>query len=98
MSEHTPGKWESNRNTSHTGQIAVLHGCLNSDWIEIWSPKAFMASEETQEANAKLLAAAPELLAACELALESEECICGGDKDAPCMDCILSAAVKAARG
>ena len=62
--QHTPGKWERDRNTSHTGQIAVLHGCLNSDWIEIWSPKAFQASEETQEANAQLMAVAPDLLAA----------------------------------
>ena len=36
------------------------------------------------------------LLGACELALESEECVCGGNKAAPCMHCILTAAVKAA--
>ena len=37
------------------------------------------------------------LLAACELAIESEECMCGGNKDAPCMHCILTAAIKAAK-
>ncbi len=38
------------------------------------------------------------LVAACELALESEECVCGGNKGAPGMHCILTAALKAAKG
>ena len=36
------------------------------------------------------------LLAACELALESEECVCKGKGE--CLGCILSAAIRAARG
>lgn len=93
MSEHTPGPWQSDRRTTHSGQIAVLHGCLNNDWIEIWSPDAFMASEEEQEANAKLVNAAPALLRACELALEGEECVCD---DRGCLFCVLTAAIEGA--
>jgi len=62
--QHTPGPWQTDRNNVHAAQIATIHGCTNSDWVEIWSPAAFAASEETQEANARLIAAAPELLEA----------------------------------
>jgi hypothetical protein len=54
---HTPGPWQTDRNNVH-------HHCLNNDWVEVWSPEAFGASEETMEANARLIAAAPELLEA----------------------------------
>lgn len=62
MSKHTPGPWQTDRNNVHAAQIATIHHCLNNDWVEVWSPEAFAASEETQEANARLIAAAPELL------------------------------------
>ena len=62
--KHTPGPWETDRNNVHAAEIATVHHCLNNDWVEIWSPKAFCADAETQEANANLMAAAPELLAA----------------------------------
>lgn len=72
----TPGPWLKDRNNVHTGQIATIHGCLNNDWVEVWSTE-WPDSEEQQEANAHLIAAAPEaiatLLAAlreCQQALE----------------------------
>lgn len=61
MSKHTPGPWETDRSNSHAGQIATIHWCLDDDWIEVWSPD-WPRDEETQEANARLIAAAPELL------------------------------------
>ena len=64
MSKHTPGPWETDRNNVHSGQIATINHCLNNDWIEVWSPKATWANEEEMEANARLIAAAPDLLAA----------------------------------
>lgn len=61
--KHTPGPWETDRNNVHTGQIATIHHCLNNDWVEVWSPNWPM-DEAEQEANARLIAAAPELLEA----------------------------------
>lgn len=58
---HTPGPWQVDRNNCHTGEIATLHHCLNNDWVEIWSPDWPM-EYATQEANANLIAAAPDLL------------------------------------
>lgn len=60
--KHTPGPWQTDRNNVHSGQIATVHHCLNNDWVEIWSPDAFAETEEMQEANARLIAAAPENL------------------------------------
>lgn len=59
----TPGPWETDRNNVHTGQIATIHCCIGNDWVEIWSPN-WPDTEEKQEANARLIAAAPELLEA----------------------------------
>lgn len=56
----TPGPWETDRNNVHSGQIATIHGCTGGDWVEVWSPN-WPESEEEQEANARLIAAAPEL-------------------------------------
>jgi hypothetical protein len=65
MSEHTPGPWKTDRNNVHLGQIATIHHCVGNDWVEVWSPD-WPDDEETQEANARLIAAAPELLTALE--------------------------------
>jgi len=64
MSEqkHTPGPWRMDRNNTHSGTIATVHGCKNADWADIWAPDASTADEEEQESNARLIAAAPDLL------------------------------------
>ncbi len=59
----TPAPWLTDRNNTHAGQIATVHGCENKSWIEIWSTD-WPESESVQEANANLIAAAPELLEA----------------------------------
>ncbi|MGJ3353473.1 hypothetical protein [Providencia sp. Je.9.19] len=59
--KHTPAPWLTDRNNTHTGQIATVHGCENNSWVEIWSTN-WPESESVQEANANLIAAAPELL------------------------------------
>ncbi|EMU8998621.1 hypothetical protein AAA733_001667 [Providencia rettgeri] len=61
--KHTPAPWLTDRNNTHTGQIATVHGCENNSWVEIWSTN-WPESESVQEANANLIAAAPELLEA----------------------------------
>ena len=64
MSKHTPGPWLTDRKNVHTGQIATIHHCLNNDWVEIWTDKWAETGlgQEEQEANARLIASAPELL------------------------------------
>ncbi|EMW6872741.1 MULTISPECIES: hypothetical protein [Providencia] len=57
----TPAPWLTDRNNCHSGQIATVHGCENNDWVEIWSTD-WPESESVQEANAYLIASAPELL------------------------------------
>ncbi|HFD7741096.1 TPA: hypothetical protein ACF54C_004942 [Serratia marcescens] len=59
----TPGPWEVDRNNVHSGRIATIHHCIGNDWVEIWSPD-WPDTEEKQEANARLISAAPELLEA----------------------------------
>ena len=61
--KHTVGPWLTARNNVHLAQIAIIHGCRNGDWVEVWSPNAISANNEMNEANARLIAAAPELLA-----------------------------------
>lgn len=61
--QHSPGPWNISRNTVHSGQIAVLHNCRNGDFLEIWS-RPQLGNQDTQHANAELIAAAPELLEA----------------------------------
>ncbi|MDK9365377.1 hypothetical protein [Lelliottia wanjuensis] len=59
----TKGPWLTDRNNVHAGRIATLHHCINNDWVEIWSTD-WPDTEEKQEANSMLIAAAPELLEA----------------------------------
>lgn len=70
MSKHTPGPWEVDRNSTHAGAIANIFHCLGNDWVEVWS-KEWPDSEEIQEANARLIAAAPELLLALEMSIDA---------------------------
>lgn len=63
--QHTPGPWRVDRNNVHVGQIAIIHHCVGNDWVEIWSPE-WPDDEHVQEANTRLIAAAPELLEALE--------------------------------
>lgn len=66
----TPGPWETCRNNVHTGRIATIHHCFGNDWVEVWSLD-WPDTEEKQEANAKLIAAAPDLLEALQDALHA---------------------------
>lgn len=66
MSKHTEGPWSSSNWTGPSPEIAI-HGA-NGDWIAdvVVDQDSDTASEEAQQANARLIAAAPELLAVCE--------------------------------
>jgi len=69
--EHTPGTWTAERH-GHSWRIFA-----GSTWIAdiVWNGH----NEVHGEANARLIAAAPDLLAACEAVLDGYDC---PDKDA----------------
>jgi hypothetical protein len=92
---HTPGPWRTDRNDIHSGQISVVHHCVGNDWVEVWSPDATAADEKEMEANARLIAAAPELLEALESMVEMVEM--NGFGKAYAMD-ISRAAIAKAKG
>ena len=70
MSKHTPAPWLMDRNDCHVGGMATIHHCIGNDWIEIWTDtwctEGCELTEERMEANAMLMLAAPEMLAALE--------------------------------
>ncbi|WOB87337.1 MULTISPECIES: hypothetical protein [unclassified Providencia] len=91
----TPAPWLTDRNNCHSGHIATVHGCENNDWVEIWSTD-WPESESVQEANAHLIAAAPELLEALiELTESAKEAIDGLGDLADAIDTAKAAIAKA---
>lgn len=71
----TPGPWILEMNSVHTGSIATVHHCTDG-WAEIWSENWIESGlgPEVMDANARLIAAAPELYAAL-LELRADMCI-----------------------
>lgn len=91
----TPAPWLTDRNNCHSGRIATVHGCENNDWVEIWSTD-WPESESVQEANAHLIAAAPELLEALiELTESAKEAIDGLGDLSDAIDTAKAAIAKA---
>lgn len=68
MSEHTPGPWETTeiRGTPH-GHIGVYR-CIQSDGDLI--AHTWPYADPNESANARLIAASPNLLTACEVAAQ----------------------------
>ncbi len=82
MSKHTAGPWklqtvsiESRGGSNTCHKIGPFHACIYDDW----RPREAGISEEENLANARLIAAAPELLTACYSLLA---CCGAGDKTA----------------
>jgi hypothetical protein len=94
--QHTPGPWLTERNNVHAGQIATVHHCIGNDWVEIWTDKWAETGmgENEQEANARLIAAAPELLEALKLFIAYDEF---DDSDGYAMMMAYADAIQAAR-
>jgi len=74
--KHTPGPWEIDKDDPLSitqiewGGIGVAHDCAQ---VFRESRRAYRAQREVDEANARLMAAAPELLEACRAAMASLE-------------------------
>lgn len=67
--EHTPGPWEVSPDDPH-------HIRLKDEYVFCWvdnEPAENEAVMATMQANARLIAAAPDLLSACEAMLGAEE-------------------------
>lgn len=73
--QHTPGPWLIEAQNSHTGAIATVHNTTDV-WVEIWSENWIVTGmgPEEQSANARLIAAAPDLLEALRMVMA-----CAGD-------------------
>ena len=65
MSKHTPGPWTEHKWNSEEHQVSALGGT-----VALVSHSHSLITDEQADANATLIAAAPELLAACKLALD----------------------------
>lgn len=68
---HTPGPWEVKRLIDKNGKpYSTLYEChIDLGPCMIWAP----VGDAEQEANARLIAAAPDLLEACEKAMAEFE-------------------------
>lgn len=67
MSKHTPGPWQINAISNEREKISIIDAdmCFVA---EVW--KTYVNGESRQQANASLIAAAPELLEACQALLD----------------------------
>jgi hypothetical protein len=63
--QHTPGPWLVEAKNCHTGDIATVHN-TDDEWVTIYAPRWMETGldKHEQSANARLIAAAPDLLAA----------------------------------
>jgi len=70
MSNHTPGPWEAATDPLHFHSLSTVYGgdeCNNSKFRpQLFVQVGGLAPLEEQEANTRLIAAAPDLLAALE--------------------------------
>jgi hypothetical protein len=94
MSNHTPGPWRV-----HAGYEIIAGDCFHIAFAKANFPEHM----QTQLANAKLIAAAPELLAACEALVEAMHDYEWSVDDSPtpkhrAMMIAAIAAIKKARG
>lgn len=71
MSEHTEGPWKAEPNYRSTGWY--VNQPKNCRQLAIVNQQDAGIERDECEANARLIAAAPQLLAACEAALEAFE-------------------------
>jgi len=90
MSKHTPGPW--NYGVQQLGHYSILGPLTdNGNWRVVANTTAATEGVQTEEANARLIAAAPELYSACRAMIE----VYSGDPDAPACRLMRDALAKA---
>ena len=67
--KHTPGPWYAEKKNVHTGSVATCHWD-GEDWWEVYS---LNWTDGSAEANARLIAAAPDLLNALTVLVDVAE-------------------------
>ena len=91
---HTPGPWETSRDAVPPGHVQIT--------IYAESTGERVATAFERNANAKLIAAAPELLSACKGAFQCIDAIChvrkGGEREWHFVRDMLKAAITKATG
>ena len=93
---HTPGPWGVFGASLEMPEIRSVNDGQAGRLIGFVS-----AEPEEQSANARLIAAAPDLYAACEAAIEQEDCYAEGTDSLAlngCLHCVLLAALDKADG
>lgn len=95
MSEHTPGPWEV-----VGSRICTVANDNERITLAKTEPGGAFAMSEQQDANARLIAAAPELLAALNAASEwLNDMGCEHEEpDLTCVVCLVNAAINKAEG
>ena len=88
--KHTPGPWD----VEHETEIIAAEG----QRIAEADTRSINFVDGEANANAHLIAAAPDLLAACEAAKAIIDCICEEGEADLCVRCVLRAAIAKARG
>lgn len=111
MTKHTPGPWKHSAyhgavltDTGHAVEVEVCVFPVMRNWHQAAPAEGTHATFDKQRANARLIAAAPDLLAAAEAALRLAEN--GGthaeNPEDPCTLCeigtVLRAAIARAKG
>jgi hypothetical protein len=76
MSKHTPGPWRYRKGDEWSHSVVTDHGTLPDGSENAWTVATLNKNRDEHEANAKLIAAAPELLEALIL-LEKEMVLSG---------------------
>ena len=74
--EWTKGPWHVDEQNCHAGNVATCHGDADT-WFEVWSPN--WSEGIDQEANAHLIAAAPELYEALDELADLMQGVIEGD-------------------
>ena len=90
---HTPGPWDISNTALTEGEFWIY---ADGEYIASVDARA-----EEAEANAYLIAAAPELVNACLAAYHQERCLCEElERPEPgdCLSCVLSKAIAEAEG
>lgn len=68
MSKHTPGPWVIRQGDEWTNSIVTQHGTLPNGEANDWEVASYNLRRDEAKANARLIAAAPELLEALRVA------------------------------
>ena len=70
--KHTPGPWLTAIQTCHAGGVATVYNTADG-WVEIWTENWAVTGmgPDEQSANAKLIAAAPDLLEALQFVMSA---------------------------